>query len=121
MWTYRYSKNCGFLVLSSQKSVAYTVTLGGLPGGESALRVTRLNPALFLVFFWSTLDISLAISLALPSIVLLPLSSPYTFMPVLMISPAGLPVAMAPTTPRAEPGDLPPLAHRQGARQSHRR
>jgi hypothetical protein len=43
--------------------------------------------------------ISLAVCCALPSTVLLPLSSPYTFIPVLMMSPAGLPVAMRPATP----------------------
>jgi len=45
--------------------------------------------ALFLeLYLCSTLEIFLVISLALPSIVLLPLDSPYSFMPVLMMSPA---------------------------------
>jgi hypothetical protein len=51
----------------------------------------------------STSAISLAVALALPSTLLLPLSSPYTFIPVLMMSPAGLPVAMRPATPRGKP------------------
>jgi len=44
----------------------------------------------------STSAISLAVCLALPSTLLLPLASPYTFIPVLMMSPAGLPVAARP-------------------------
>jgi hypothetical protein len=39
---------------------------------------------------FSALPTSLAIAVALPLIVLLPLSSPYAFIPVLTMSPAGL-------------------------------
>ena len=52
----------------------------------------------------------LAVALARPSTLLLPLASPYTFAPLLMMSPAGFFVARKVTTPNAAPGVLLPPA-----------
>src|SRR5208283_3675198 len=59
-----------------------------------------------LILSWSA--ISLAVASARPSTLLRPLSSPYTFNPPLIMSPAGLAVATKAAAPKEAPGPLLP-------------
>jgi hypothetical protein len=75
-----------------QEDTTRTAVIPGLqvqPGGSAPQEPPLIQPCSWKRVF-SRAPISLAICLTRPSIVLLPLSSPYDFMPVVRMKPAGL-------------------------------